>query len=56
LAISVSSPIGMNSEVLKINVENVRLITGSHLKKVPLTLSCSFIIRDTCKLPWHNVT
>ena len=32
-AISVSSPIGMNSDVLKINVENVRLMTGSHALK-----------------------
>lgn len=32
----------MNSEVLKINVENVRLITGSHLKKGPSDLVLFF--------------
>ena len=46
----------MNSEVLKINVENVRLITGSHLKKVPLTLSCAFIIllKNRAKISYLN--
>lgn len=33
-AISESSPMGMNSDVLNMNVENVRLMTGSHLLKL----------------------
>lgn len=32
-AMSVSSPIGMNSDVLKMNVANVRLMTGSQREK-----------------------
>ena len=41
-AISESNPIGMNSDVLNMNVENVRLMTGSHLLK----LFFSFVIID----------
>ena len=45
-AMSESSPMGMNSDVLNMNVENVRLMTGSHLLK----LFFSFVIIDVLSM------
>ena len=48
-AISLSSPMGMNSEVLKIKVENVRAKSGNHSLTALLLLIVIFCIKSLLK-------
>ena len=48
-AMSESSPMGMNSDVLNMNVENVRLMTGSHLLKLLFSFAIYLYLSYNCR-------